>query len=147
MQYYYGKLPKLSAFADLPSPRDAAFLIDNSRYSQLGANVASTIGSTTVRGEISAHLADEISDTDMTGRYPSILWSVGAEHSLAGGLKLNVQYLGTSGADTILALRLTKKMLDDRLSFSGGVYTGLAGRDILRSPGQGSVKFTVAYDF
>jgi hypothetical protein len=177
VQYYYGRLPETAVFAELSSSRVSSVLLENSRYNQLGADLSSSIGSMNVRGEISANLADDSSLSDRAVRKPSILWSVGSDRALAGGLKLDAHYSGAGATDTMLSLRLSKKMIDERLSLSAaalydidspnclmktsldwtvnscrielcsGVYTGLSASDLMTLPGNDYVKFTVAYDF
>jgi hypothetical protein len=149
-----------------------------------------------VRGEIAADITDDLSGTDGSVCNPSILWSLGSERVLSGGLELNAQCSGsvrlmndkvgtekndieseTSPSDTTLALRLSRKFLEDRLAvsattlygiessaclvksaiawgpasrrieISGGVYSGSPASSLVRFLDHDYVKLTMSCDY
>ena len=197
LQFYYGSLPKAGTVVASPAnPNEVPVRAGHNRYSQLGADLSSAIGATTVRGEIAADITDDLSGTDGSVCNPSVLWSLGSERVLSGGLELNAQCSGSvrlmsdkvgtekndiesdsAPSDTTLALRLSRKFLEDRLlvsattlygiessaclvksaiawgpasrriELSGGVFSGSPASSLVRFLDHDYVKLTLSCDY
>ena len=91
LQYFYGRLPT-PAVVFIPP---VSLSLSYDPYHQLGLDAAAVFAGFNLRAEAAANLTEDLEGDDPEVYNPSLLWSLGFDRDLFGGINLNLQGSGS----------------------------------------------------
>jgi hypothetical protein len=144
IQCYFGRLPrpafKISTLVGID--------LDYNFYRQIGVDYARVLAGFNVRGEAGINLTGDLAGTDSGIYNPALVWSLGFDRDLIGGVNLNLQgsetirlfhdkvstqpfdmEAGTDMTSTRITAVLSKKFLRDELELKTTALWGIEDAD------------------